>query len=156
MKSPAFFKFLSATALFSLLLAACGGSASANVAQSSLQRVTSPDVPANDSQTLVNGNNTFALDIYRTLRTQDGNLILSPFSISLALAMTYAGARGETESEMADTLHFDLAQEKLHPAFNALDQDLATRGKAKSDEEEPLQLNVANAIWAEQTYPFLQ
>lgn len=156
MKSPALFKLLSGAALLSLLVSACGGSASANVAQSSLQRVTSPDVPSDDSQTLVDGNSTFALDIYQTLRAQDGNLILSPFSMSLALAMTYAGSRGETESQMADTLHFDLPQGQLHPAFNALDQDLATRGKAKSDEEEPLQLNVANAIWAEQTYPFLQ
>jgi serpin B len=48
-----------------------------------------------------------------------------------------------------------MPQEQLHPAFNALDQDLATRGKAKSDDEEPLQLNIANAVWAEQTYPFL-
>src|SRR5262249_6327036 len=105
---------------------------------------------------LVNGNSAFALDIYETLRSQDGNLILSPFSISLALAMTYAGAHGETESQMANTLHFDLPQGQLHPAFNALDQDLATRGKAKSDKEKPLQLDIANAIWAEKTYPFLQ
>lgn len=140
-----------------ILLAACGApSAAGNVAQSSLQRVTSPNVPSDDSQTLVDGNNAFALDIYQTLRSQDGNLILSPFSISLALAMTYAGARGETESQMAETLHFDLPQGALHPAFNALDQDLVSRGEAKSDEEEPLQLNIANAVWAEQTYPFLQ
>jgi serpin B len=160
MKSPTFFKLLSTAALLGLLLSACGAppapSSMANVAQSSLQRITSPKVPSDDSRALVDGNNTFALDIYRTLSTQDENLILSPFSISLALAMTYAGARGETESQMADTLHFDLPQGQLHPAFNALDQDLATRGEAKSDEQEPLQLDIANAVWAEQTYPFLK
>ena len=100
-------------------------------------------------------NNTFALDLYRSLQAHDGNLIYSPYSISLALAMTYAGARGETESQMAQTLHF-LPQDGLHPAFNALDLQLAERGKAASDEETPLQLNIANAVWAEQTYPFLQ
>jgi serpin B len=126
------------------------------MAKSSLQRVASPDVPTGDSQTLVDGNNAFALDIYQTLRSQSGNLILSPFSISLALAMTYAGARDVTESQMASVLHFDLPQGGLHPAFNALDQDLASRGESASDEEEPLQLNIANAVWAEQTYPFLQ
>jgi serpin B len=126
------------------------------MAKSNMPRITSPKVPTDDSQTLVDGNNAFALDIYQTLRTQNGNLILSPFSISLALAMTYAGARGETESQMADTLHFDLPQGKLHPAFNALDQDLASRGESNSDENKPLQLHIANAVWAEQTYPFLQ
>ena len=160
MKTSTCFKrfciFLSLVALFS----ACGTppapSTAANIAQSSLQRVTSPNVPSIDTQTLVNGNNAFALDIYQTLSAEEGNIILSPFSMSLALAMTYAGARGETESQMAETLHFDLPQGQLHPAFNALDQDLATRGEAKSDEEKPLQLNIANAVWAEQTYPFLQ
>lgn len=157
MKSPALLKFLSAAALLSLLLSACGASSTtANVAQSSLKRITSPNVPSEESQALVDGNNAFALDIYQTLRSQDGNLILSPFSISLALAMTYTGARDQTESQMADTLHFDLPQEQLHPAFNALDQDLASRSESKSDEQEPLQLNIANAVWAEQTYPFLQ
>ena len=41
--------------------------------------------------------------------------------------MTYAGARGATETQMADTLHFTLPQDQLHPTFNALDQDLAAR-----------------------------
>ena len=149
-------KLFSIGIALAIFLSACGHSPSANMAQSSLKRIASPNVPSADSQTLVDGNNAFALDIYRTLSAQDGNLILSPFSMSLALAMTYAGARGETESQMADTLHFDLPQGQLHPAFNALDQDLAPRGKAISDDEEPLQLNIANAIWAEQTYPFLQ
>jgi len=157
MKTPTYSKLFFIILALALLLAACGApTAAPNMAQSSLKRITSPDIPPDDSQALVDGNNAFALDIYQTLRPQDGNLILSPFSISLALAMTYAGVRGETESQMADTLHFDLPQGQLHPAFNALDQDLATRGESKSDEEEPLQLNIANAVWAEQTYPFLQ
>ena len=155
MKNSTRFRLFSAVLLLSLLLSACGGP-SANLAQSNLPRIDSPDIPSNDSQALVEGNNFFALDIYKAIRSRDGNLILSPFSISLALAMTYAGARGETESQMAETLHFDLAQDRLHPAINALDQELAARGKAGSGEQEPLQLNIANAVWAEQTYPFLQ
>lgn len=141
--------------VLSIVLSACGAP-SANLAKSNLQRIASPDIPVNDYRALVEGNNAFALDLYQTLRSQGGNLILSPFSISLALAMTYAGARGATESQMAETLHFDLPQGHLHPAFNALDQELATRGEAKADEEELLQLNIANAVWAEQSYPFLQ
>jgi serpin B len=155
MKTPTLTKLFSFLIALSILLSACGAP-SASMAKSNMPRITSPKVPTDDSQTLVDGNNAFALDIYQTLRTQNGNLILSPFSISLALAMTYAGARGETESQMADTLHFDLPQGKLHPAFNALDQDLASRGESNSDENKPLQLHIANAVWAEQTYPFLQ
>ena len=51
--------------------------------------------------------------------TSGGNLFYSPYSISLALAMTYGGARGETERQMADTLHFQLPQERLHTSFNS-------------------------------------
>ncbi len=156
MKTSTRSKLFSLALLPALLLSACGGAPAANMAQFILPRITSPQVPSADAQTLVDGNNAFALDIYQTLRSENGNLILSPFSISLALAMTYAGARGETESQMADTLHFDLPQGQLHPAFNALDQDLASRGKAKSDSGAPLQLDIANAVWAEQSYPFLQ
>ncbi|MEW5938425.1 MAG: serpin family protein [Chloroflexota bacterium] len=141
----------------SLVLSACGPSPSASLAQSSIRRETDPSVPANDAQTLVRGDNAFALDMYRSLRDGDeGNLIFSPFSISLALAMTYAGARGETESQMAQTLHFDLPQSQLHPAFNALDLALAKRGESADKDREPLQLRIANAVWAEQTFPFQQ
>jgi len=157
MKSPFFFKLSVLISALGLLLSACGPSPSASIAKSDLQRVTSPNTPPNDIQDLVENNNTFAFDLYKSLHThaQNGNLIYSPYSISLALAMTYAGAGGETESQMAQTLHF-LPQNQLHPAFNALELQLAERGKAQSKEETPLQLNIANAVWAEQTYPFLQ
>ncbi|HET9588028.1 MAG TPA: serpin family protein, partial [Anaerolineales bacterium] len=149
------FKMSMALIALSLLLSACGPSPSASIARSDLQRVMEPDAPPDDVQALVDNNNSFAFDLYRSLRAQDGNLIYSPYSISLALAMTYAGARGETESQMVEVLHF-LSQDQLHPAFNALDLQLAERSQAQSDEQTPLQLNIANAVWAEQTYPFLQ
>ena len=155
MKYPNLFKISVVSAALSLLLSACGPSPSASIAKSDLQRVTAPDTPPGDIQALVDNNNAFAFDLYRSLQAQDGNLFYSPYSISLALAMTYAGARGATESQMAQTLHF-LSQDQLHPAFNALDLQLAERGKAASDNETPLQLNIANAVWAEKTYPFLQ
>ena len=153
-----YYKILSTLVALSLFLSACGGAAapSGGLAKSDRQRIVAPDAPASDLQTLVDGNNAFALDLYQSLRDQDGNLFYSPFSISLALAMTYAGARGSTKSQMADTLHFDLSQEQLHPAFNALDQELAKRGEAQSNDEQPLQLDIANAVWAEQSYTFLQ
>ncbi len=145
--------FILLTAL-AILFSACGPAPAANVAQSNLQRETNPSVDAARMDSLVQGNNAFALDLYRSLRSSDGNLILSPYSISLALAMTYAGARGETESQMADVLHF--SGQDVHAAFNALDLELAKRGESASKDETPLQLNIVNAVWAEQTYPFVQ
>ena len=155
MKTSLLYKLSIFLAAFSLILSACGPSPSASIAQSNLQRVTAPETPPGDIQSLVEDNNAFAFDLYRSLAAQDGNLIYSPYSISLALAMIYAGARGQTESQMAQVLHF-LPQGQLHPAFNALDLQLAERGKPQSEEETPLQLDIANAVWAEQTYPFLQ
>jgi serpin B len=67
-------------------------------------------------QAVVAGNTAFAVDLYGSLKTNAGNLFFSPSSISTALAMTYAGARGKTAEEMAKTLHFTLPQSSLPPA----------------------------------------
>ena len=74
-------------------------------------------VAATDRTTVVKGNNIFAVALYGRLRNQRGNLFFSPESISTALAMAYAGARGGTASEMAKTLHFTLPPDKLHPPW---------------------------------------
>src|SRR5262245_14286259 len=76
-----------------------------------------PSVPKEDMAALVKDNNQFALALYDQLHDRNGNLFFSPYSISSALAMTYAGARNETAKEMAETLRFRLNPEKLHPAF---------------------------------------
>ncbi len=124
--------------------------------RSDRKRTNSPRATSQDLKALVAGNNAFALDLYRALRNGDGNLFYSPFSISQALAMTLAGARGETERQMADTLHYELSQDRLHPSFNSLDQEIASRGKNPRDEDDHFfQLNVANAIWGQQGYEFL-
>lgn len=146
-------RLLSLLVLASVLLSACGSSGT--VTQSTRSRERNPAVEENTVAALVDGNNTFALDLYQSLRSQDENLILSPFSVSLALAMTYAGARGETETQMAETLHFP-AQDALHPAFNALDLKLEENDINLDKDQEPMQLNIANAVWVEQTFSFLQ
>jgi serpin B len=99
----------------------------------------------------VEGNNAFALELYAKLREDEGNLFFSPYSISAALAMTYGGARGETALQMADVLNFSLPQEKLHPAFGMILQDLNARGRKGSYE-----LTVANALWGQKGYGFLK
>jgi len=128
------------------------------MARSNLERDLSPDVPAGDQTALAQGNAAFAFDLYSALAERDGNLFFSPYSISAALAMTYAGARGETESEMATTLHFTLPQEQLHPAFNQLDLTLESRSEAEPPpslpDGQPPQLNIANSLWGQEDYSF--
>jgi len=101
---------------------------------------------------VVAGNNRFATDLYaRLAKKEDGNLLLSPYSISTALAMTYAGAKGETEAEMAGVLHFTLPQKRLHSGFAALISQLSDP-KTKR----PYQLSVANRLWGQKGYRFLK
>ena len=129
-------------------VAACTQPVVVNVLQSDKPRITSPEVSKTDLATLVEGNSEFAFELYQMLRENDGNLFYSPYSISLALAMTYAGARSNTEQAMADVLHFLLTQTRLHPAFNSLDLMLASRGQgAMGKDEEGFRLHIVNAIW---------
>jgi serpin B len=142
--------------LLVLPLASCVQPASAGIVKSDKQRIAAPVVSQTDEESLVDGNSAFAFDLYQALKERDGNFFYSPYSISLALAMTYAGARGLTAQEMADTLHFLLSQENLHPAFNSLDAELAKRGQgAKGKDDEGFRLNVVNAIWGQKDYKFL-
>jgi len=101
-----------------------------------------PDIGA-----LVDGNNAFAVDVYGEIAAgDDGNLFLSPFSISSALAMTYAGARTTTAEAMADTLHITLADDTYHAAFGALTRDL------DGDFGRGYELNVANRLFGQTGY----
>jgi len=137
-------------------LAACAQPVAGEVIQSDKPRETSPDVDDTDLTMLVNGNSDLAFDLYRSLNKEDDNIFYSPYSMSLALAMTYAGARGETEQQMADTLHFILPQDRLHPAFNSLDIELSQRGEgAQGKDGEGFRLNIVNAIWGQKDYEFL-
>ena len=104
---------------------------------------------ADDGAVIVDGNTRLAFELYGKLKAENAgrNLFISPFSISTALAMTYAGARGETEKQMMQTLHFSLPQPRLHAAFSGLLADLErSRG---------YELAIANRLWGQKGYPFL-
>jgi len=136
-------------------LAACSQPASSNMVISDKPRAAGTSGIV-DLAALVEGNNAFAFDLYSALKGEQGNLFYSPYSISQALAMTYAGARDTTEKEMAGTLHFTLPQHSLHPAFNSLDQQLKARGQgAKGKDGKGFRLNIVNAIWGQVGYSFL-
>lgn len=99
---------------------------------------------------LVEGNNRFAVQLYQRLCTSEENLFFSPYSISNALAMTYAGARGETATQMAETLHFPPGQDALHPAFANLAAQLQN-----VQESGHIVLNIANALWIQKDFDLL-
>jgi serpin B len=137
-------------------LGACSQAAGGEFIQSDEPRDTAPQVSTDDLNALVEGNSAFAFDLYQQLKSEEGNLFYSPYSISMALAMTYAGARTETETQMADALDFFLAQDRLHPAFNALALELASRGEgAQGKDGDGFRLNIVNAIWGQKDYNFL-
>ncbi len=109
-----------------------------------------PSARSAQTQSLVDGNTAFALDLYGQLKSKPGNLFFSPYSISTALAMTCAGARGETEKQLGRVLHFDQPQRQVHSSFGELQRQLSEAGKQKG-----IELNIANALWAQKSHPLL-
>jgi serpin B len=120
------------------------------------QQVTIQAQQAGDLTALVQGNNRFAYDMYHKLRTSDtvagdrGNLIFSPYSISTAVGMVYAGARGRTAQQIADVFHFGLPADRLHSAYGSLIRDL--NGAHRTGYE----LSVANRLWGQEGFPIRQ
>jgi serpin B len=108
-----------------------------------------PKPLAPDTAAVVRGDTQFALDLYDQIHDAKGNLFFSPYSISTALAMTYAGAKGDTAAEMARTLHFTLDPQRLHPAIAGLLRQVVEAGKDRK-----ARLYVANALWGQQGYHF--
>lgn len=104
----------------------------------------------NDEKAVANGGNAFATDLYGRLRSKPGNLFFSPYSVSVALAMAYAGAEGQTGEQMAKVLRFPLPEAKLHPAFSMLQKRLSFKGEAPA-----FQLRVANRLWGQKDFHFL-
>ncbi len=143
-----------------LTLAACGGNDASPPGQevrSSKARDRAPQVSSEDRAALVAGGNHFAIRLHHELATQEGNLIYSPLSISTALTMLYAGARGDTETQMATALGYTLPQDRLHPAMNWLDLELSSRADADPGDHggKPFALRVVNRIWGQTGFEVL-
>jgi serpin B len=112
-------------------------------------RILEPNVSTEDQASLSSNNTSFALDLGRALKSSTKNVIYSPYSVSTALAMTYAGARTTTEQQIATAMRFELPQDRLHPAFNYVDLELQSRAKAVSGvKNSGFRLHTANALWS--------
>ena len=107
--------------------------------------------------------NELGVDLQRLLATGDENLCISPYSIDSALAMTFAGADGETRSEMARVLHFSNGGD-VPASFSALQHsleqtsaktaELVKESKKFGGPSEPITLNIANRLFAQKSYHF--
>jgi serpin B len=134
------------------------GPEGADVAKSNLARATDPQLSAVDVKTFGADNRDFALALYKRLAQNSDNLFFSPYNISTALAMTYAGANADTASEMETALHFSLGQSKLHQAFNATAYALAAREMQLVDNVmsgDGLKLSTDNQAWSRKGVHFL-
>ena len=101
-----------------------------------------------DQAEAVQGSNAFAVDLYGKLSAQPGNLFFSPESISTDFAMAYAGAHGQTATQMASVFHFTLPPDRLHPAIGALLAGMNAPHQGYA-------LSVADVLWAEKDAKFL-
>jgi serpin B len=109
------------------------------------------DVPiAQPDPALIQGNNEFALALYGQIKSDKENVFFSPYSISAALTMAYAGARGESEKQMSKVLHFDLNQERFHPKYRDLLKYIEGLNSGDS-----VALSTAQAMFAQKDYSFL-
>jgi serpin B len=129
----------------------------ARLVRADLPRSAPPALTATEVAALLEGLNTFAVDLYQATAAERGqNLIYSPASIAQAFSMVYAGARGETAAQIAEVLRF-LPQEDQHAAFNALAQRLERLGATNTsaaEEGDRFQLRSANAVWGQHGVPF--
>jgi serine protease inhibitor len=105
-----------------------------------------------EARTKVNdGSAEFAFDLYRRLGKHKGNLVVSPVSVATALGMVLAGARGETEQEIAKVLHVaEISRDEAHRAAADLQNDFNGRG-----EDRDYTLAIANRLWAQVDHTIL-
>jgi len=97
---------------------------------------------------VVDANNKFAIDLYSKYKTNEGNVFFSPYSISTALAMTYEGARGQTAEEMQKVFYFPEDSNTMRNGYANLYAEI-------NKPDKKYKLSVANALWAENDFQFL-
>ena len=109
-----------------------------------------PQYTPEETKSLAAANNEFALDLYQQLKSGQGNLLYSPYSLFQALTMVYAGARGDTAGQMREVLHYPIADEQLYRVSNALNKVLSSTLGTSNQDDQAFTLQIANALWAMQ------
>lgn len=152
--------------LFAGALAGCSAPTPRTAVESPEPGVVA-DIDDATLEALVSDTNAFSLALYRetTEESPTENGLVSPLSVTITLAMAYAGAREDTRSQMRETFNYTASKESLHPAFNALQRELNDRGDEidpaglpeKFDTEDdpvPFELSLVNAVWGQSGFPF--
>ncbi|MGD0674374.1 MAG: serpin family protein [Polyangiaceae bacterium] len=182
MKDPGMFRSMLGCLLVWVALAGCGGSAvsgsaavsvdggvTLSLAQSSAARNPASSIAASSLAAAAAANNAFAVGLYSQWLSMapPGNVLTSPLSASLALTMTYAGAEGQTATEMANALQFGDAGAAIFDGQNALSQALVERGASAFATAEhnaavtpegvapspsDYELQIVNSVWGQVTY----
>ncbi len=136
-----------------ILTAVLSCSAEENLSIPSAQPITDTQAV----QELVRSNNEFALDLYKEVCDiqKSDNIFFSPYSISSALGMTYAGAEGQTAVEMAEVLHFTLPVEMTNRAFHSLTETLSSGEPVREESGDPFTLSISNGLWVQDGFNLL-
>ena len=120
---------------------------------------------AADSRIAGGAVNALGVDLYRAHTAGESNLLLSPYSIQIALAMTYAGADGDTRAEMQRVLHYPKDEAALDGSFEALAKELSfdaalsieavkNAQRQGSGPTTPIEFDLANRLFAQRGYEF--
>ncbi len=141
MKNP-FILILSSILLFSLVIG-CRSVQDKNNPVTPINETTPPDAE------LCKNNNRFALDLFKNINSKSQNTFFSPYSISVAIAMMYAGARSETEKQINDVFHFGSNNTDLYNKYNAF-----LRYINSLNAPDLLSIYTANSIWAQKDFKF--
>ncbi|MEX2119180.1 MAG: serpin family protein [Pirellulales bacterium] len=133
-----------------LLLGCSDGKAPPRASPKAAGAKVTPFVPKGPpAPEVIESTNRFALDLYAEMaKREQGNVFFSPLSISTGLAMAYAGAGGQTKSEIAQVLHVAGPEPELHRTFAALRRDVHSRNATG------WRVLLANRIWAQHDYDF--
>lgn len=143
-----------------MLLAGCTASptpsAQTKTLTGKLAYETAPQFSEDELQQLVESQNGFARAIFAYEAEAKENLVISPYSVYQVLSMLYAGAAGETAAEMRQTMRLPWEDARLHRLVNALNQQILNSAGSESADGQAFELQIPNALWADQNFAYEQ